>query len=215
MCIRYDKDWNEIVTWSKLIKAWMPIADWTEGLDTFPGYEAPILVRRKQGEPVIQMGLWGLVPPWAKDAAYGRKSAYNARSETLLEKPTFREAFRKRRCIVPMTAFYETGEGRWTRFRPPSEDVLLVAGLYEPANSVSNVQTFTMVTTEPNELIAPIQDRMLVILTQEDAERWLDPQASMSELRSLMVPCPPQATIVEDAGPMGKKADLPLQDSLF
>ena len=140
-------------------------------------------------------GRWGLQPAWAKDPDFGRKNAYNARAETVAEKPTFRSAFRRRRCVVPAAAFYERAAGRWLRVSP-HEGLFSIAGLFEEG-------TFTMVTTEPNLAIADLHDRMPVLLAPSDVAGWLDPEADLRELRALLVPCPPEWTTLADAGPVG------------
>jgi len=202
----YDKQTAKLIRWSERMGAWISLEDWTEGKDTFPGYEAPMLEPDWERGPAFRKlvkAQWGMVPDWAKDASFGRKNAYNARAETLLDKPTFRTAFRRRRCIVPATAFYERANGRWVRFSPVA-DVLPIAGLYEPPNRHCPLPTFAMVTTEPNDLVSDVQDRMPVVLSPEDVERWLDPDAGVGELRTLLTPCPPDWLTVEDAGPIAR-----------
>src|SRR4051794_10001380 len=130
MCVRFDQDTGTLVHWSKVVKAWIPYADWRDGLDAYPGYQAAIMIDRK-GQRILVNAQWGMVPPWAKDAAFGKKNAYNARCETVNEKATFRSAFKSRRCVVPISAFYERMDGRWIRFRGQTQ-VLAVAGLWEP-----------------------------------------------------------------------------------
>jgi putative SOS response-associated peptidase YedK len=179
----------------------MSLNDSLEVNDTFPGQVAPIIVPQSKDRPTFIEAQWGMVPAWAKDANYGKKYSYNARSETLLEKPTFRTAFKKRRCIVPATAFYERMAGRWVRFMA-TEEVLPIAGLYEPPNSLCDYPSFTFITTDPNEVVGEVQDRMPVVLDLEDIPRWLDQNADVNELRTLLIPCPPSWTRVEDAGPI-------------
>ena len=171
--------------------------------DAFPGSETAILIP-ENGEELLVGARWGLVPPWAKSPDFGRKNAYNARAETVAEKPSFRAAFRHGRCVVPAAAFYERAEGRWIRLSPKEgETSFALAGLSERANDVSPVRTFTMVTTEPNEAVADVHDRMPVVLAPEDVGAWLDPEADPSELHALLLPCPPEWLSVEDAGPVG------------
>jgi putative SOS response-associated peptidase YedK len=172
--------------------------------DRFPGDEAGIV--KPEGEVVAAR--WGLQPAWAKDANFGRKNAYNARAETIAEKPTFRNAFRHRRCLIPAAAFYERSEGHWFRMSPRQNESFSIAGLWEPGDEA----TFTMVTTEPNRAIADVQDRMPVLLGPAEIEAWLSPETSLGELRALMVPCPPTWVAVEDVGPIGRR---PREGSLF
>lgn len=159
---------------------------------------------------------WGLQPFWAKDAGFGRRNAYNARGETLSEKPTFRNAFRLRRCVLPASAFYERAEGRWLRVEPTEGEGFLFAGLWEEANErTEGLPTYTMVTTEPNAAVGEVHDRMPVVLSPEDAGAWMDPDAALDELRALLLPCPPEWTRIEDAGPISRKKAKPEEPGLF
>ena len=127
---------------------------------------------------------WGLIPAWAKEPSIGNKMI-NARAESVAEKPAFRAAFRSRRCIVPASGFYE-----WQRQgRGPKQPYLIrrkdgepigFAGLWEgwrdPASGEA-VESCTIITCAPNELVAELHDRMPVILDPADYDRWLDPGA--------------------------------------
>lgn len=136
---------------------------------------------------------WGLIPSWAKDPSIGNKMI-NARSETILEKPSFRTPFRKRRCLVPASGFYE-----WKRmngktpyhFVVNDEQLFAMAGLWDEWRSPSGeiIRSFTIITTAPNELVAEVHDRMPVILPRDKESNWLDP-ATDAELLSLLVPFP-------------------------
>jgi putative SOS response-associated peptidase YedK len=112
-----------------------------------------------------------------------------------LTKPTWRESFFKRRCIVPATAFYErinigTPQAQWVRFRDPSSEVLAIAGLFEEPNELSILPSYAMVTTEPNARVGDIHDRMPVLLSMEDARSWMDKEAEPEELLEMLRPCP-------------------------
>ena len=124
---------------------------------------------------------WGLVPSWAKDPAIGNRMI-NARAETLSEKPSFKAAFRNRRCLIPADGFYEwKKEGN---FKVPyfiyqkSKKPLSLAGLWESWKSPdgNSLCTFTIVTTEANELLRELHDRMPVILPPDKREVWLSPE---------------------------------------
>lgn len=123
---------------------------------------------------------WGLIPPWAKDAKIGFKMI-NARAETAAEKPSFRNAFRKKRCLIPADSFYE-----WRRtddskipmlIRMKNEEPLAFAGLWESWTSPDGetVHSCSILTTKPNELMASIHDRMPVVILKENEKKWLDP----------------------------------------
>ena len=121
---------------------------------------------------------WGLVPSWARDTSMGAR-LINARSETVAEKPAFRQAFRQRRCIIPADGFYE-----WQRvggrkqpffFRMLDEWQFGFAGLWERWEGEGEViNSCAILTTEANEILRPVHDRMPVILHPEDYELWLD-----------------------------------------
>jgi putative SOS response-associated peptidase YedK len=137
---------------------------------------------------------WGLIPSWATDLAIGNK-LINARCETVAEKPSFRSAFRQRRCLIPASCFYEwqkTSTGRKQPYciRPREGGLFSFAGLWErwhdPRGEV--VETCTILTTEANELMRPLHDRMPVILDPASDGVWLDPRSSADALRSLFVP---------------------------
>lgn len=123
---------------------------------------------------------WGLIPPWAKDEKIGYKMI-NARAETIAEKPSFKQAFAKRRCIIPADSFYEwqrkDGKNIPMRIKLKSDSLFGIAGLWESWKSPEGkiVHTCTAITTEPNELVKPIHNRMPVILKREEEARWLDP----------------------------------------
>jgi putative SOS response-associated peptidase YedK len=138
---------------------------------------------------------WGLVPRWAKDPSIGNK-LINARAETVTEKPSFREAFTRRRCLVPMEGFYEWAR-RGDRKRPfyfhmRDGEPFAVAGLWESWEGGGELlETCTLLTTEANELLAGYHDRMPVILRSEDYDLWLDGGVRSAErLLPLLRPYP-------------------------
>lgn len=159
-----------------------------------PTDEAFVVVQRNDRRAITAYR-WGLVPHWATDARTGSRM-FNARAETVTTSPAFREAFRRRRCLVPVDSFYE-----WRRIgsvRQPYRVVraddrpLTLAGLWagwrDPASDTIR-RTFTIVTTTPNVAISDLHDRMPVILPDDAWERWLDPSVAVpAELLGLLVP---------------------------
>lgn len=146
----------------------------------------------------LAMLRWGLIPFWAKDMKIGYKTI-NARAETAPDKPAFRSAFRKRRCLIPADGFYEWKglKGRKEPYlvRLRDEQPFAFAGLWErwkgPDDDV--IESCTILTTDANEFLKPIHDRMPVILSARDYQAWLDPFAEDPEtLLSLLVPYPPE-----------------------
>ncbi|HYE74962.1 MAG TPA: SOS response-associated peptidase, partial [Blastocatellia bacterium] len=125
---------------------------------------------------------WGLVPSWAKDPTIGHRMI-NARAETLAEKPSYKQALAKRRCLIPADGFYEwkkaKGGNQPYHIRRRDGELFAFAGLWETWKDENGekLETCTIITTEPNELMSTIHDRMPVILKPEHEELWLDPKA--------------------------------------
>ncbi len=147
---------------------------------------------------------WGLIPSWAKDPGIGSKMI-NARAETLAEKPSFRTALSRRRCLIPADGFYEWQDAppaEGSAKKPPKTPMHLhltdsglfaFAGLWDEwhAPDGSPLRSCTIITTSPNAVAAPIHDRMPVILSPEDEALWLDSSVSdPAALQSLLVPYP-------------------------
>jgi putative SOS response-associated peptidase YedK len=161
---------------------------------------------------------WGLVPHWAKDPKIGYKMI-NARAESVAEKPSFREPFKKQRCLVPATGFYEwpldpknpkrkvplfvhlksdelfAFAGIWSMWLVPTRGELSRTSELDP-EGIKGVEggrvlkTYSLITTEPNPMLAKYHDRMPVILSRDEEEKWLDPAANVSDLQKLLNPYP-------------------------
>jgi putative SOS response-associated peptidase YedK len=161
-----------------------------------PGQEAPVLAEDRRGR---RMGLmtWSLVPAWTGEPGGGH---INARAESIAAKPSFREAFLRRRCLVPASGFYEWrggGRGRvplW--FHPPEGGLITFAGIWErwaPPGGAPR-HGFAILTTAANADVRPTHPRMPVIVDAEGRARWLDRGAEPEALRSLLAP-PPAGTL--------------------
>jgi putative SOS response-associated peptidase YedK len=154
---------------------------------------AVVGVQPKTGRRGLTMLSWGLVP---RASLGGERGFINARAETAWEKPSFREAFARRRCLVPATGFYEWQKLDAKRKQPwvirlASGRVFAFAGLWEPPAAGGTTPTCTILTTEPNELARPIHDRMPAILDPVDYTLWLDPAVTVpAEVRPLLKPFP-------------------------
>lgn len=153
----------------------------------------PVVIN--DGERQLDAYRWGLLPSWAKDAALGSK-LINARAETVAEKPSFRSAFKRRRCLVLVDGWFEWKQTTKPKtpylFRRTDGHPLAFAGLWEewtdPATGEA-VRTCSVITTGPNRVMAPIHDRMPVILAPEAREVWLRPEPQeASVLQPLLVP---------------------------
>jgi putative SOS response-associated peptidase YedK len=184
------------------------LADWFGvALEDMPWFVPSFNVAPQSVQPVVRLDpndrklefamlRWGLVPHWAKDAKLGF-STINARAEEAASKPAFREALKRRRYLVPANCFYE-----WQRLgakskRPfaialKSGELYAFAGLWESwqPKDGSPLETFTILTTAPNEVMTPIHNRMPVILETKDYDRWLDPGDPARPPVDLLCPYP-------------------------
>jgi putative SOS response-associated peptidase YedK len=170
---------------------------------------------------------WGLIPSWARDARIGA-TLINARADTLTTKPSFRTALKRRRCLIPADGFYEwkKGEGKTKQpyyIRLKKEHPFAFAGLWEhwegPDNSA--IESCTIVTTDANDTLRPLHDRMPVILRKEDYDQWLDSKADDStKLSELLKPYSseemtafPISTLVNNARNESAQCIEPLRDA--
>lgn len=141
----------------------------------------------------LEMLRWGLIPPWADDPQIGSRMI-NARSETVAEKPSFRRAFKERRCLIPADGFYEwqrVGDGKQPYYiRRRDGRPFAFAGLWEDwRGSVEEIRSCTILTTDANELVGEVHHRMPVIVAPENYEIWLDPDVRETDwLAPLLVP---------------------------
>ena len=166
----------------------------------------PVLAVRRLDDGARDLGRlrWGLVPGrWAEKAS-GRP-LINARAETLQSQPAFRESFAERRCLIPADGFYEwVTDERGKRpvwFSRPDGDLFAFAGIWAalPRKGTDDVlHSCAIVTTEPNDLIRPIHDRMPVLLAPDREADWLDPERPVDELISLLVPAADDALIARE-----------------
>jgi putative SOS response-associated peptidase YedK len=159
-----------------------------------PTDDALVVVQRDERRGLTAYR-WGLIPHWATEARVGSRMI-NARAETITSSPAFRDAFVRKRCLVPVDSFYEWKREGTVRqpYRIVRHDArpLALAGLWagwkDPASGVVR-RTFTIVTTTPNEAIVGLHDRMPVIVAEDAWARWLDPApADPGELLGLLVP---------------------------
>jgi putative SOS response-associated peptidase YedK len=155
-----------------------------------PG-RAVAAVREHDGRRRLDALQWGLVPFWAKDASIGRKLV-NARLDSVETKPAFREAWQRRRCLIPASGFYEWSEPQGGRKRPyfirsGAEPLLALAGLWERWRTPTGekLETCVIVTTDANAQLEPIHDRMPLLVPRDAQALWLDPTSSMEDVRRL------------------------------
>lgn len=186
---------------ARLFRTKNPLPNWPARYNIAPTQPIPIVrFNTETKERSLDLLRWGLVPHWAKDLSFGAR-CINARAETISTSPAFRDAFKSRRCLIPASGFYEWKKTGTTKTPyavvPQGEPVFAFAGLWEnwrdksQGESAEWVRTCTIITGEPNELLAPIHNRMPVILPPEAWGRWLGEEtATRDELQEMLRPYP-------------------------
>ncbi|MEJ2598495.1 MAG: SOS response-associated peptidase [Anaerolineales bacterium] len=161
----------------------------------------PIAVVPNDGKQRLDFYVWGLIPSWAKDPNIGNRMI-NARGETLAEKPSFRNAYKRRRCLILADGFYEWKKAEGSKSKIPmfihlkDRQPFAFAGLWELWNAPDGSQIYsaTIITTEPNSMMKSIHNRMPVILPQSAYEEWLSPgERDSRDLAPLLEPFPPES----------------------
>jgi putative SOS response-associated peptidase YedK len=195
MCGRY----THLLTRKQIVRLYRltespPPNDFGPRYNIAPTERAPV-VRERDGNREAAMLRWGLIPFWAKDKSIGYKTI-NARAETVATAPAFRESFRARRCLVPASGFYG-----WMKVADGKQPYIIgfkdrrpfsFAGLWESWRdkaSGEKIETYTLITGEPNEVAAAIHNRMPVIIDPQDYDRWL---AAPQRRRICCGPIPPR-----------------------
>ena len=154
------------------------VEDFDPRYNIAPSYDVPIIIVGKSGEKIVVKMKWGFIPRWSKDP---KMAQINARAEGIEQKAFFRASFKDRRCLVPANFFYEWLKLKEDKIpyliRPTDQDLFAFAGLYDVVKDAEGKPfvTFAIITTEPNEIVAKIHNRMPVILTKIEEEEWLDP----------------------------------------
>jgi putative SOS response-associated peptidase YedK len=187
-------------------------------IETLPGQQQVLFEPRYNIPPTVDIPVirlagekrhlslirWRLLPPWTKDPKRA-PLLNNARAETVEEKPSFRSAFKSRRCLIPVDGFCEwkkIGKAKQQYyFRRQDERPFAFAGLWETWN---DIESCTIITTEANELMAPIHDRMPAVLARNDYEEWLNPSAT--DLTKMLTPCPADELICYQVDPVVNNA---------
>jgi len=189
---------------------------WEPRFNVAPSQKIPVLTDATSR--VVEYYKWGLIPSWAKDPSIGNRMI-NARAETLTEKPSFKQAFARRRCLILADGFYE-----WKKDaskKSPSQPYYFTlkdgspftfAGLWEAWNSPDGdiIKSATIITTSANEVVAPIHERMPVMLDVERCWDWLKP-SGINDLQHILAPFPPDRM---QARPVSRLVNDPEKDSV-
>ena len=202
MCGRY----TQTSSWSELVHLYR-ITEGATPLNLGPRYNiaptqdvAVVRAAPNGGGRALARMRWGLVPSWAKDIAIGAR-LINARAETVAEKPSFRDAYRRRRCLIPANGFYEWqkrpgGVKQPYRITLEDQQPFAFAGLWERWERASDskpVQSCAIITTEANDLLRPIHGRMPVIVDAANYDAWLDADGHDGAQAALLRPYPSEA----------------------
>ncbi|MFG0283953.1 MAG: SOS response-associated peptidase [Phycisphaerales bacterium JB039] len=177
-----------------------PDLDWARPRYNIAPTQDILIVRasRDDDHREIRLARWGLVPHWAEDISIGAR-LINARSESAQTKPAFKNAFARRRCLIPANGFYEWqptagGPKRPMRAQRPDGALLTMAGLWEtwrdPKDPEIKLRSAAILTTDANKTLAPIHHRMPVFLEGAARDRWLDPSADPDALRGILAAAP-------------------------
>lgn len=185
--------------------------DWSERYNIAPGQQAPVVAEDRRGR---RMGLltWGLAPAWMDEP---RSGIVNARAESVATRPSFREAFRRRRCLVPADGFFEwkrEGDVRtpWW-FHSAGGGVLAFAGLWESWSRAGAEprHTFTIITAQASADVAHVHDRMPVLVQDSDRAAWLDRASSPDRLAAILH-APPAGSL--DGHPVSRRVNRTAED---
>ena len=178
-----------------------------------PSQMAPVIRMGEQGRELVMMK-WGLLPHWSKEEKL-KYSTINARAETVAEKPTFRTPFKRSRCLVPATGFYEwkaevSGPKQPYLIRKQDRKLMVFSGLWDHWEKEGQViDSYTIIVTQANQIIRNVHDRMPVILNSKNYDEWLDPSTQVERLHELMGPSPDSLL---DLTPISRHVNSPAHD---
>jgi putative SOS response-associated peptidase YedK len=180
------------------------LPDEVENYNVTPTSDVAVVHQEENGQRRLDLMFWGLVPGWAESPAIGSR-LINARSETVAVKPSFRSAFRRRRCLIPVDGFYEWVQVPERKKKQPvyitstDGNPVAFAGIWESwrskdgSQSADELRSCSIITGPPNEMIAPLHDRKPMILSREQWAPWLDPSNDrIDDLHSMLRPAPEQ-----------------------
>lgn len=174
-----------------------------------PSQMLPVIIKKNKGN-WLDLFHWGLVPFWANDPKIGNKMI-NSRAETITQKPTFRNAIKRRRCLIPANGFYEWKKPEkkpyWIHLK--KRELFCFAGIWEHwhGSDGTEIYSFSIITTQPNETMIPIHRRMPVILPRENEQLWLNPNTPQEDLLPLLKPSQEEMETYEVSQDVGSPAN--------
>jgi len=201
MCGRFvieDKKDSLPKRFNVMKNSWYKASTYGTSYNIAPGFIVPVVTKNNQDNyNELELMKWGLIPFWAKDPNIGFK-LINARSDSLAQKASFKESFKKRRCLIPATAFYEWKKSEDSKnkipylFKLKSDEIFSFAGLFDSWKDAEGkeIKTFTIITTDANEIMKDVHSRMPVILNKSEEDVWLDKNAPMDGLETILNPFP-------------------------
>lgn len=192
MCVRFTVwELSEFMDYYILEK---PADDLKPRYNAAPGQNIPVITKGKADKNKLEIMRFGLIPSWAKDEKMGYK-LLNARAESIFEKPTWKNLIKTKRCIIPTNGYYE-----WSGEKPNRQPFFIhltdrslfsLAGLHNSWTDIDTgeiIDTFSIITTAPNDKLARIHNRMPVILHRDDEAGWLSPKDDEGDLQEMLLP---------------------------
>lgn len=172
-----------------------------------------LIIRREEAARRAAFVTWGLLPAWSRDPVKGARPI-NARAETVASKPSFRAAFRHRRCLVPASGYFEwqaTASGKQPWYMSPADgSVFALAGIWEHwEHDGSVIETCALLTCAANSTLAAVHDRMPVVIERADYARWLDPQVQPAAVETLLAPAAEDRFVLRT---VSRRVNSPLHD---
>lgn len=160
--------------------------EWDEQYNICPTNKVPVVVEGGDGRE-IRLMTWGLIPFWAKDDKL-KYSTINARADSVASKPAFRDAFKKRRCIIPASGFYEWTKEKNPTWFAPTDGVFSFCGIWDRWKSPAGeeIESCSIITTDANELVTKIHNRMPCAITDNMIATWIAPTTPVEELQSFL-----------------------------
>ncbi len=175
MCGRYTATWSP----EQFKRSFNVQLSLFESFNIAPSQYAPV-IWQPQGNTEVLNARWGLIPKWVEKPFEFKASMFNARAETVSEKASFKRPFKRQRCLVPASGFYEwkkTGSGKEPYYIHAGSSLLAFAGLYDHwQKDGDEIYSYTIITTAANEMMSGLHERMPVILPPAHYEAWLDPE---------------------------------------